>query len=188
MRCLLQRLRPEDRGKNGDQFLDLSVEEWFAASGELVFVEPGSDETGFWAEPEHQDGGASVMHVGVTLYGRRRCERRQGFGLPDVVVPNAPGTVYTGQLTGPTHQVHHEASAAGELLEVPGLGLCGVNVMLRTALFSFNRSRGRATTPSPQVFWEVLVRSLREGFARGEWKLPSLADCIAVSADDLYDQ
>ena len=181
-RAAVQRLSPEDCGKNGLQFLDLGFPQRFASCGELVFVEPGSEEVGYWAEPEHQDGGASIMHLGLTLFGRRALVCRQGFGHPDVLVSNAPGTVYVGQLTGPRHQVTHEAAEPHDLLEVPGLGRCGVNIMMRTALFSFDRARLRNTTPSPVAFFEVLARCFREGLAAAAFRLPTLAECQAQLA------
>ena len=177
-----RRLSPEDRGSNGDKFLELPFPQWFASCGELVFVEPGSEAEGFWAEPEHQDGGASVMHMGVTLYGRRGLVCRQGLGRPDIYLANKPGTVYLGQLTGPWHQITHEACEDTDLLEVPGLGLCGVSIMMRTALFAFNRARLRNTTPSPLPFFEVLTRCFREGLAARPLRLPSLAECLAHHA------
>ena len=140
------------------------------------------EETGFWAEPEHQDGGASILHLGLTLFGRRGLVCRQGLGLPDVFVANAPGTVYLGQLTGPRHQVTHEAAQLGDLLEVPGLGRCGVNVMMRTALFAYNRARLRNTTPSPAPLFEVLTRCFREALAARPLRLPTLAECQAHMA------
>ena len=136
-RASLKRLSPEGRGKNGDEFLNLDLSNWFAICGELTFVEPGGQDTGFWAEPAHQDGGASILHLGLTLYGRRALACQQGFGLEDVTVANAPGTVYMGQLTGPVHQVSHQEALESELLEVPGLGRVAVAIMLRTGLFGF---------------------------------------------------
>ena len=179
-RAALQRLSGDDLGKNGEHFLQLSVAEWFASAGELVFVEPGNEDAGFWSEPEHLDGGASVMHMGVTLYGRRTLVCKQCFGLPDVTVVNVPGTVYVGQLTGPQHQVTHNAASVGDLLEMPGLGRCGVNVMARTALFAHNRARMRNTTPSPQPVFSALTRCFRESFAASAFRLPTLAECQAA--------
>ena len=169
--------------------MSLTFPQWFASCGELVFVEPGDEERGFWEEPLHNDGGASVFHMGVTIYGRRDLVCLQPRGDPNVLVRNVPGTVYLGQLTGPQHQVTHAASAQAEdLLEVPGLGRVGVNVMMRTALFAFNRARLRDTTPSPQAFFAVLHESFREALASQPLCLPSLADCIAASARDASPQ
>ena len=182
-RGAVERLSAEDRGRNGEKFLSLSLPQWLASCGELVFVEPGDADRGFWKEPLHQDGGASVFHMGFTLYGRRDLVCQQGFGQPDLLVENAPGTVYLGQLTGPQHQVTHVASAhESELLEVPGLGRVGVNVMMRTALFAYNRARLRDTTPSPQPLFATLHRSFRQALAHWPLCLPSLAECVAAAS------
>ena len=178
----VRRLPPEGRGRNGDEFLEMNLSGWFAACGELVFVQGGCAEDGFWDEPEHQDGGASILHLGLTLYGRRLLACRRGLGHTDVTVPNAPGTVYVGQLTGPVHQVSHQSALEGELLEVPGLGRVAVNIMMRTALFAFHRARLRNTTPSPIACFEALARCFREGFAAATFRLPTLAECQAEAA------
>ena len=173
----LRRLSEEDRGRNGDDFLAASVEEWCISCGELAFSYPGSQADGFWAEPEHMDGGASVLHLTMTLYGRRRLECRSGCGLPDVVLENTPGTVYIGQLTGPLHQVLHQQALESELLEVPGLGRLACTVMMRTSLFAHNRSRLRSHTPSPRACFEALARCFREGLASEAFRLPTLVEC-----------
>ena len=175
----LRRLPAEARGRNGDDFLATDMSTWFASCGELAFCEPGCQETGLWAEPEHQDGGASVFHIGLTLYGRRTLVCRQGLDLPDVSVPNVPGTVYMGQLTGPLHEVRHQMALESELLEVPGLGRLACTVMLRTSLFAHFRGRLRNTTPSPQACFEALARCFREGNC-AEFRLPTLAECQAL--------
>ena len=90
---------------------------------------------------------------------------------------NAPGTFYAGQLTGPRHQVTHNLSQAGELLEVPGLGRLGVNIMMRSALFGHDRARQRNTTPSPYALFEAFARSFRESFALTPLRLPTLREC-----------
>ena len=181
----VQRLPSPHIGQNGDHFLGLPTHAWLASCGELVFVQPGSQQDGFWAEPLHMDGGASVMHWGLTLYGRRRLTCHQPHDLEDIHIENGPGTIYMGQLTGPRHQVTHMAAEPDELLELPGLGHCGVNIMMRTALFPYNRARLRDTTPSPQPFFEVLARCLREAMAQYAFRLPSLAECLAATQEDL---
>lgn len=101
----LGHMSKEKLGANGKDFLKRGMEEWCLTSGELAFTRPGSGDD-LWAEPEHLDGGASVLHMGVTLYGRRhvRCEQRDG--LPEIFVPCKPGSVYVAGMTGPKHQVY----------------------------------------------------------------------------------
>jgi hypothetical protein len=69
--------------KNVTHFLETPANQWFLTCGELCFMEGGcSGNTGLdlWSEPQHQDGGASVLHLGVTLYGRRNVIFQQGEG------------------------------------------------------------------------------------------------------------
>ncbi len=64
--------------------------------------DPTSKADGNWKEADHMDGGASVLHMGVTVYGDRDMVcHRPGFETDPVVVRNTGGTVYFGVLTGP---------------------------------------------------------------------------------------
>ena len=59
-------------------------------------------------EERHQDGGASVLHLNMTLYGRRTLECFTGKEQPASCSWGlVPGTVYFGILTGPEHMVTH---------------------------------------------------------------------------------
>jgi hypothetical protein len=194
-RAAIGRIPVADRGTNGQHVLDTPVHDWFLTCGELNISNAGSvassqEASGPWEEPLHQDGGASILHMGLTVYGRRDVRFVQGPGLADVAVRNVPGTVYLGQVTGAEHQVHHRvASCPSELLHLPSFGQTSVTVMLRTALFPFNRARMRNTTPSPVVVFQALARSFRESCARGVWRFPSLAECetalVTVSSTEL---
>ena len=122
------------------------------------------------------DGGGSVLHMGVTLYGRRDLVLEEPDGAKHVL-ENSPGLVYVGTLTGPEHQVLHKYSRPDELLDLPGLGPCSVTVMCRTSLFPYNRSRIRGTTPSPKQFFETLTASFQDSLLRQMFRLPTLGDC-----------
>ena len=142
-----------------------------------------ADGKGHWIEPMHQDGGASVLHMGLTLFGRRNLVCTQGSGQPDVLLENRPGLVYLGQLTGPRHQVLHQPAPDDELLDIPGVGKCSVTVMFRTGLFPHCRSRLRNTTPSPVKVFRKLAESFRVSVASGLWRLPTLTECHAAFAE-----
>ena len=109
--AVLSQIAEEDRSLNGAHFLEASFEDWFLTCAELSVLNAGGegDNTGgggdYWSEPTHQDGGASVLHMGLTLFGRRQVRFEQGPLLPDVWVPCGPGSVYLGQVTGARHQV-----------------------------------------------------------------------------------
>jgi hypothetical protein len=178
VRLAVLNVRERNRGPNGKHMLATPFRQWFLTRGELCITAAiDKDGKGHWREPLHQDGGASVLHMGITLYGRRRITHKQGQALPDIVLDNQPGSVYLGLLTGPWHQVSHQPAAAGELLSLAKLGDCSVTVMVRTALFPHCRSRTRNTTPSPKVLFRDLAAVLRAAVASGPWTLPSLAMC-----------
>ena len=134
-----------------------------------------------WHEPRHNDGAGSVMHMALTLYGERdvvcettqynnRTERYDKKFAPlqvreweadapaDIVFPCRPGSVYCGQLTGPTHQVHHRRSRPEGLLK----GKWAVAIMFRTGLFPARiaRMRNNVTLYPPELF-EVVVAAFR---------------------------
>ena len=101
----LYRLSEETRGRNGEHFMSLTAEQWFANCGELCVTVPKMPDGSYWAEPEHSDGGASVLHLGLTLFGRRYVRCSQDGDGPDIYLQCRPGSLYMGGLTGPVHQV-----------------------------------------------------------------------------------
>ena len=155
-------------GQSGQHCLDAPLESWFLSCAELVVVNGSDEDLGLFVEPEHNDGGMSILHGGLTLYGRRVLRAKQGEGSPDVLLPCVLGHVYLGSLTGPTHQALRAPTPAWELLPLsPSLGTCGVTVMFRTALFPHNRGRMKDTTPGPKAVFEVLARVFQQVF--GLW-------------------
>ena len=177
----LRRLGVE--GENVDDFLDSSWREWALSAGELVFTQASNSAGEQWSEPEHQDGGASILHLGLTVYGHRELVCQQGEQLPPVSVLNVPGTVYLGPVTGCVHQVHHKECPDDYLWSVPKLGRLSVAVMMRTSLFAANRSRLRDTTPSPVPMFHALARVFRETLWRRQVLLPTVAECTAQLFD-----
>jgi len=65
---------------NVELLLESPVQTWFLTGAELCVTNAGSEASGLWEEALHQDGGASVLHMGVTLFGRRRVRFVQGEG------------------------------------------------------------------------------------------------------------
>jgi hypothetical protein len=174
----VRKLAVGDVAQNGDHFLQTDFDEWFLTCGELCITKAGDKTTGLWREPRHLDGGASVLHMGLTLFGRRDVICEQGHGLPDVVIKCFPGSIYMGGLTGPHHQVAHQQAGPEELVD--GMS---VTVMMRTALFPHCRSRLRNTTPSPPILFQTLAASFRESLAVGSWVLPAIGDCRTIGLE-----
>ena len=185
------KLDHEELGENGRHFMGVGMPDWLGTCGEFVVSAPiNSDGTG-WVEPAHQDGGASIVHLGVTLFGRRELVCQQDVatspdsGLPPVVLLCPPGSVYMGGLTGPVHQVTHHVPRPGEVLRGSGVATSpefaeglSVTIMCRTALFPHNQARLRNVTPSPQAFFTTLAESVRASFAELPFRLPTLPEIL----------
>jgi len=176
-RAAILRIPAEERGENGDHFLATPAREWFLSAGELHITKHGSAGA-WWDEPRHQDGAGSILHLSLTLAGRRdvRCEQPH---TNEVIVPCRPGTVWLGQLTGCWHQVHHRLAEQAEYLQTEH-GPLSITIQMRTSLFPRNRARQRNTTPSPAAVFFTVARIVREGFAAHTWRLPSLEGCRAA--------
>ncbi len=185
----VSRMNPKEIGDNGQHFVDTPLLEWFATCGELCLSAPvGSDVATCWSEPEHCDGGASIVHMGVTWFGRRELVCQQGSDLPPITLTCLPGSVYVGGLTGPVHQVHHQVPRAGESLRGSGVATgpgfdegLSVTIMCRTALFPHNQARLRNTTPSPPCVFYALAESFRSSFAALPFRLPTLPEILQAA-------
>jgi hypothetical protein len=169
---------PQGEDENREHFLEHTLPQWFCTAGELCI----SKADGVWKEPDHMDGGASVLHMGVTVYGDRDMVcHRPGIETDPVVVRNTGGTVYLGVLTGPRHGVTHLPSMPDQLLP-HRLGQLSVTIMMRTTLFPHCRSRLKGTTPSPSIWYGRLAENLSASLSSLQWQLPSRAACEAVYA------
>lgn len=141
----VRKLDAEERGKNGDHFLEADFDSWFLSCAEIHFInaegflrkeasspkEQGASET-LWEEGLHNDGGASILHMGLTLYGRRDVRFLQGSGLPDVLVSQEPGSVYLGGVTGARHQVGQGLTFVPRVFR---LGMFGISMMCKKCYF-----------------------------------------------------
>ena len=178
-------LGTDQRRGNAAHFLKSPLPSWFLAAGELhIFRDAAGG-----VEERHPDGGASCLHMGLTLYGRREltfflpeASVEGGFAPASRVRPSevkfcfVPGSVYLGTVTGAQHQVSH-LPPRDPCEELRGHG---VTCMIRTALFPLHRSRVMHATPSPQLFFRALVESFNESLTSQEWVLPSLEQCLAA--------
>lgn len=176
-----KRLSPTDLGDNGRDFLSTPLNEWFLTAAELNVTKAGDATTGFWTEPRHKDGGASVLHLGLTLFGRRSVFLEQSDDKPTVRLDCQPGHVYLATLTGPWHWAAHAAAEPDELW---GDSL-SVTVMCRTALFAKFRARGKATMPNPEAFFRTLTASFANSLLSGIFRLPTLKNVLDAYSGDI---
>ena len=184
LRALLQGL--ENIGQDGQLFLENDVLTWLLSVAE-IHVTLRRSRT-LLAEDLHHDGGASILHLGSTLWGRRRVafkqEEVQGKTTkdptptvgPDVVVPCGPGHVYLGGVTGARHQVEHPEYDDADMWTGSGFGPCSVAIMCRCTVWP-NRGRNMYQTPGPLHVFEAVNTCCRNFLARATLRAPTLAEC-----------
>ena len=175
-RAALSSFDEESLGQNGVHFMHADFEAWFLSAAELhMFHEPAS-----CSEPRHEDGGASVLLMGITLFGRRRvtffspcASSNTQSGEREVRFEQQPGSVYLGTATGAHHQVSHvETRHPEEMLRAHS-----VSCILRTCLFPHNRARCMSTTPNPVAFFRELATGFTMHLSTERLVLPTLAQC-----------
>ena len=130
---------------NGAHFFNTCFSDTALTYGVLQVMKP-SDRY----DPAHFDGGAPLLHRGLTILGSRHLECMMVVSVASEedweVLPQRPGSFYVGNLCAPCHRVGH--------LEQPG-PLCAaagdvhVAVMLRTDVFRAERSRAKKCKPKP---------------------------------------
>ena len=153
--------------------------EWLAAQGTLQFHLAGEAT----AEPWHWDGGASILHFGLTLWGARELACRF-VDDSEVRVHQVPGFVYLANLTSFFHQVSHPSrEQQAQLLHIPRQGECGVSIMMRTALFRRGRVRKSNAVPNPKAVFDAATRAVVAWLHSAALALPSLEQCEAAAAD-----
>ena len=88
-------------------------------------------------DPKHFDGGASLLHMGLTIFGKRRLDIWKDDGT-SVELDQVPGSVYVANMCAIEHQaVHsvckHDSHSGPEGFEIA--------VMLRSDVFRNSRAR-----------------------------------------------
>ena len=95
------------RGENGRAFLksNLADTAWVYAVGQAMIPTERYDDSERYDE-EHCDGGASLLHAGLTIWGRRILFVTLANGEKKLVVQE-PGDFYVGNMCAALHQVKH---------------------------------------------------------------------------------
>ena len=181
----------EDLGVNGLYFLTTSPQLWFAMFVSIMFMKEGER-----FDKSHFDGGASCLHMGLTLFGLRDIgmEARQlhddtekNWTRPnfptEVVETQMPGSVYVGNFATVFHCVRHasKAAAPSEMLHVRGEAY-KVALMFRTNTFAAARARVSATPPGPTLVWQHVRSEVHRALETIPLQLPSLSECLASAA------
>ena len=156
-----------------------SVDEDFAdnafvyASVQLLKV--GAREDGW-----HTDGGASLLHASLTIFGSRAVEVR--VDKPDCIsLYQKPGSFYVGNMCALEHNVKHNDQAEGSYGEGPKEQQVQIAVMLRSDFFRKARARKINSTPGHAELYRVVNTETAKHLAESPLYLPDLAAVIAAS-------
>ncbi len=131
----------------------------------------------------HTDGGASLLHAAVTVFGSRTLQVKPE-DVDVISLPQRPGSFYVGNLCALSHNVVHGEHAAGSYGGGPPSEQVQIAVMLRTDVFRAARARTINATPGPAELFEIV----NSATARHLADLPDLAAVIAESRETGQDR
>ena len=103
----------------------------------------------------HTDGGASLLHAAVTVFGSRTLlVKLEDAGC--ISLPQRPGSFYVGNLCALHHFVVNGEHAAGSYGEGPPSEQVQIAVMLRSDVFGAARARRLNATPGPGELFRIV--------------------------------
>lgn len=180
-RQALKRLEASERGVNGDLLLTEDVLDWACDVGAIQLMS-ATDR----CDPFHWDGGASFIHIGLTLYGARRLclelvtedALEDGGSIKQLRVTTSPGHIYCGSLCSAKHYVEHwSRHPQDELLNWGDLGPIEVVALVRCRVFRAAMGSTAKVGPVPRATFWACLKAFNRAFAQGDWRLPTLAEC-----------
>ena len=174
VRNALRQQSNEDLRSNGAHFFSTCFSDTALTYGVLQVMKPSER-----YDPPHFDGGASLLHGGLTIFGSRHLECKVAASAAGVeewqVLPQRPGSFYVGNLCAPYHRVRH--------FEQPG-PLCAaagdvhVTVMLRTDVFRAERSRATKFKPKPEEVFDIVNGIVASALSEQPLVFPDFASCL----------
>ena len=164
-------------GENGRHFVDNSLATNAWAHATIQVMKPGERE-----DPPRNDGGASLLHAGLAIWGKRGLDAQLQPEAERRRLHQKPGSFYVGNLCAAWHKVTHFPPADAQPLWVEdGFEGVQVAVMLRTNVFSAARAHMTKTTPSPAEVYEVANGVVAHHFATKGVHLPTFSACVAAA-------
>ena len=192
--------------KNGQPILqeDFADNAFVYASIQLML--PGARDDGW-----HTDGGCSLLHASVTIFGTRSVEVKVE-GQPQVTLVQEPGSFYVGNLAALEHNVRHHveckhtfdgaaatakddpknlasaASAAGDAegaasaATAEGDPRLQIAVMIRCDVFRECRARRINSTPGPAELFRIVNYAAARHLADVPVALPDMTEVLVEVA------
>ena len=178
--------------KNGRPILTEDFADNAFVYASIQLMQPGARDDGW-----HTDGGCSLLHASVTIFGTRSVEVKVE-GQPQVTLVQEPGSFYVGNLAALEHNVHHHvkcrqtfdgAAATAKVhrkdssaATAEGDQRLQIAVMIRCDVFRNWRARKINCTPGPSEFFHVVNKAAAQHLADVPVALPDLTEVLAEMA------
>ena len=166
-----QGLPPEFLCGNGQLFLNEDFAENAFAYASVQLMKSGEREDGW-----HTDGGASLLHASLTVFGNRQVQVKLEDGRC-ISLPQRPGSFYIGSMCALEHNVQHSEHPVGCYGE-PSEQV-QIAVMLRCDVFRAARARKKNCTPGPAEVFRIVNDEVAKHLAEQALSLPDLAGVLA---------
>ena len=171
LRIALASLSENDLGENGKQLKREDPQSWINKFVVIQVMLPGVRE-----DEKHFDDGASLFHLSITLFGRRRLD----IQLTDACNGDAmsvlftPGNVYAGNLCAAERQVRHESDDdRSKGYNIDGHAM-KVTAILRTSLFAAGHER----TKKSKLVYEKANRVIADHLRDQPLRMSSFEACL----------
>jgi len=165
---------PVDRYANASPFMEEDLSDNAFAYASIQVLKVGKREDGW-----HTDGGASLLHAGLTIFGSRQLLVKVKGEQGCISLAQRPGSFYVGNLCALEHNVAHGASAPGSLGDGPPENQVQITVMLRSDLFRQARARKKDSCPGPLELFRIVNNETARHLAEVPYPLPELGDVLA---------
>ena len=159
---------------------------WCLTGGNLFITKA----EGTLVEDAHVDGGAGMVVMGITLFGKRvlNCWNTDKIRLgaptgsqPEqtkLQLPQEPGTVWLSCAAAFCHQAEHQPS--DDLTTFGEIDKLSAAVIIRSTLFPHDRARLTKNTPNPKVVFQTIAKAIETWQGQNKLTLPSLEQVIAA--------
>ena len=178
-RKLLERGVPLDiLGPNGTIFLEEDL-----ADLAFVYVSTQVMKTDKRGDGQHIDGGTSLLHAALGLFGDRDLELEFLGEAEKKTLHQRPGDFYVGNLCAIHHEVLHDGSNRGCLSRRSGnYTEVKIAVMFRSDVFRLARARTKNSTPGPGDLYHIVNEETARHLVEVPFVLPDLAAVVAETA------
>lgn len=179
----LRELPSGELRENGEHALEQPWETWALTGGNLFLTQAGRSHQGgvHLLEDDHVDGGAGIMLLAITLFGKRLLHcwnsaetRSTSLSKEEnkLQFPQQPGTVWLTCASSFRHQVEHLPS--DDLMTFGDLDRLSVAVIMRSTLFPYNRARVGKHTPNPKIVFKTIAKAVALWQGKHTLRLPTL--------------